>query len=603
MIRGRSGIFYFIGGVSLLAIVILLAKVINYNSYRKQIPPLPDLQTLTAPLKEQLSAAYKKTNRHPDCDNLGMLGMVYHSSSYYDKAETCYKLAVKKDDHKWIWSYYLGYLNREMGDTKSALKNYKKVIKLNPKIFRAWYYEGECYMKMGSNDSAEVVFKNIISHLDKNALLKTSRRYDYFPLVTYSMYDLARTYMSTKQVDLAEKTLLELIDDQKAFGPAYRLLGNVYLIKGDDSLSKHYLLRANDLTINPTPVDTLIDRLSLMSRSETYLLKRIDEAEKNVYSEYAMELMNHSLTCIPENNYLISKAIELFLINDMGKKALPYLDRHISFFQSDYNELKTVGDLLYKKAFYTEALKYYLQAIKLKPADSQVQSCMIICLARDGKQQQALEMITDKLDKSKTDPAAIADGVTLLLTLGEKEKAISWLSILRKISPLNAKGLQLAGMLSEQDGKWQEALNLYTKSFLADEADLTTERLLANLMVRQKMWDKAIGIFRKSLEYHPNEPFLLERLGTLLVTCIDPKLRNITEGKDYCERAFINTASHSGTLISAGRSLAIAYALQGDKKDASRIIRMTLNLTKGKNVPSTYTDDLRNLLKQFGGLN
>jgi glycerol-3-phosphate dehydrogenase len=122
-------------------------------------------------------------------------------------------------------------------------------------------------------------------------------------------------------------------------------------------------------------------------------------------------------------------------------------------------------------------------------------------------------------------------------------------------------------------------------------------------MVRQKMWDKAIGIFRKSLEYHPNEPFLLERLGTLLVTCIDPKLRNITEGKDYCERAFINTASHSGTLISAGRSLAIAYALQGDKKDASRIIRMTLNLTKGENVPSTYTDDLRNLLKQFGGLN
>jgi len=117
------------------------------------------------------------------------------------------------------------------------------------------------------------------------------------------------------------------------------------------------------------------------------------------------------------------------------------------------------------------------------------------------------------------------------------------------------------------------------------------------------MWDKAIANYRKALEYHPNEPFLLERLGTLLVTCPDPKLRNISEGKDICERAFINTASHSVTLISAGRSLAIAYAVLGDKKNASKIIRMTLNLTKRENVPSAYIDDLRNLLQRFGNSN
>jgi hypothetical protein len=83
------------------------------------------------------------------------------------------------------------------------------------------------------------------------------------------------------------------------------------------------------------------------------------------------------------------------------------------------------------------------------------------------------------------------------------------------------------------------------------------------------------------------------------VTCNDPKLRNIGEGKDFCERAFINTASHSFTLVSAGRSLAIAYAIQGDKRNASNIIKMTINLARGENVPSTYLDDLRKLLQQF----
>jgi tetratricopeptide (TPR) repeat protein len=228
---------------------------------------------------------------------------------------------------------------------------------------------------------------------------------------------------------------------------------------------------------------------------------------------------------------------------------------------------------------------------------------MVICLAKEGKKQQAFNMINEKLDKNKTNPDVLADGVTLLLNIGEKEKAMECLKKLRSISPFNTKGLQVAGMFMEQDGKWQEALNMYNLSFKGDPEDLTTERLLGNLLLRQKMWDKAILVFRKGLEYHPNEPFLLERLGTLLVTCNDPKLRSIAEGKDFCERAFIHTASHSYTLISAGRSLAIAYAVQGDKRNASNIIKMTINLARGENVSSSYLDDLRNLLQQFSTSN
>jgi tetratricopeptide (TPR) repeat protein len=599
MIKGKSAIKYIAGGIIILLIILILVKAIIGNTYRKQIPLLPDLQSLSAPLKEQLLTAYNKTIHNPTADNIGMMGMVYHSGTYYDKAAFCYKLAVKKDKGKWIWSYYLGYLNREMGDPKTAVRNYREVTKINPKIFLAWYYEGECYQKMGLNDSAEIAFKNIISRMDKNAVVKTPTRYDYFPLVTYSMYDLARIYMTTNHVDMAEKTLTELIDYQKAFGPAYRLLGNVYNLKGDQSLSNRYLVRANDLTINPSPVDTLIDRLSLISRSDLFLLKRIDEAEKNVFPDYALELVNHSLKYIPENNYLISKAIGLYLVRDEGKKALPYLDQHIKYFQNDYVELKYIGDLLYKKAFYSQAMNYYSQAMKLKKDDNQLHSCMVICLAKEGKKQQAFDMINEKLDKNKTNPDVLADGVTLLLNIGEKEKAMECLKKLRSISPFNTKGLQVAGMFMEQDGKWQDATNMYNLSFKGDPGDLTTERLLGNLLLRQKMWDKAIAVFRKGLEYHPNEPFLLERLGTLLVTCNDPKLRNITEGKDFCERAFIHTASHSFTLISAGRSLAIAYAVQGDKRNASNIIKMTINLARGENVPSSYLDDLRNLLQQF----
>lgn len=603
MIKGRRVILYISGGIVILAISALLVKAIIGNTYKKQIPLLPDMQSLSAPLKEQLSVTYKKAYSNPTADNIGIMGMVYHSGAFYDKAAQCYKLAIKKDNAKWIWSYYLGYLNREMGDPNSAIRNYKEVTKKSPEIFLAWYYEGECYQKIGLNDSAELVYKKIINRMDKNALIKSATRYDYFPLVTYAMYDLSRIYMSTEHIDLAEKTLMEIIDYQRAFGPAYRLLGNIYSIKGDEALSKRYLVRANDLAVDPSPVDTLIDKLSLMSRSEMYLLKSIDEAEKSVFPEYALELVNHSLIYIPENSYLVAKAIKLLLIRDMGKQALPYLNQHIKYFQKDFSELKSVGDLLYNKGFYSQAMNYYSDALKLKPEDSQVKICSVICLSKEGKKQQALDMVDDMLNKNTTDPAVLADGVTLFLNLGEKDKAIMWLSRLKKLSPSFTKGQQLTGMFAEQDGKWQEALANYSSAFKSDPSDLTTVRLLGNLLIRQKLWERAITHFRKALESHPNEPYLLERLGTLLVTCNDTKLRNVPEGRDLCERAFIHTASHSVTLVSAGRSLAIAYAILGDKRNASNVLKMTINLARNENVPSAYQDDLRNLLQKFSSSN
>jgi tetratricopeptide (TPR) repeat protein len=248
-------------------------------------------------------------------------------------------------------------------------------------------------------------------------------------------------------------------------------------------------------------------------------------------------------------------------------------------------------------------MNYYSQSAKLKPDDSQVQSCIVICLSREGKKEQALNAVGEILKKNNTNPSVLADGVTLLLNLGEKEKAVSWLTRLNKLSPSSTKGNQLTGILAEQDGNLKQALISYNSAFNGDPSDMTTVRLLGNLLIREKLWDKAIALYRKALESHPNEPYLLERLGTMLVTCTNTKLRDIALGKDLCERAFIHTSSHSVTLISAGRSLAVAYALSGDKRNATNVITMTINLAKGENVPPAYLDDLRNLLQQFSKSN
>jgi tetratricopeptide (TPR) repeat protein len=597
-------IIILLSGCLALVLLALFTRTLILNiPYRTQIPALPDLQSLSEPLKEQLTSAYKKAYRNPSTANLGMLGMVYYSSAFYDKAGPSLTLAVKRDNSAWLWSYYLGYLNQEMGNTLSAIENYRTVLMHNQGNYMACYYTAECYRKLGRNDSAEMAFNKIIRLLDKNAVVRTADRYDYFPLVTYSMYHLSRLYIETKRLDEAEKLLLEIVDHQRAFGPAYRLLGNVFSLKGDEVKSKRYLTRANDLAENPLPVDTLIDKLSLMSRSDMYILKRIDEAEKSVYSEYALKLVHHALPFMPDNKYLIAKAIKLLLVLDNGNLALPFLGKHLQYFQKDFSELKNVGDLLYNKGYYPQAINYYSVALDLRSEDSKVQSCMVIAMAKAGRKTEAIEWVNKILEKNSTSPAILADAVTLYFTIGEKEKANYWLSKLRSLSPSYPKGQQIAGMISERGGRFKEALALYESSFKGDPGDLATERLLGNLLIQQKMWEKAIIHFNKSLEYHPNEPFLLERLGTLLVSCPDQKLRNLSEGRDYCERAFIHNASHSITLISAGRSLAIAYSELHDKRNARNIIKMTIDLAKKGNLPTTYLEDLEKLLQQYSSPN
>lgn len=80
-----------------LLIIFLAIRFFIDNSYRNQIPGLPDFVTMSAPVKEQLAMAYKKATNHPTSDTIGLLGMALHSSAYYDQAKQCYALAIKLD--------------------------------------------------------------------------------------------------------------------------------------------------------------------------------------------------------------------------------------------------------------------------------------------------------------------------------------------------------------------------------------------------------------------------------------------------------------------------------------------------------------------------
>lgn len=580
-------------------VILILIKVILDFPYRRQIPPLTDLKLVSDSIRNQITSASKKAYWNPSANNLGMLGMVYHSSSNYENAALCYKLAIRKKKSNWIWSYNLGYLNKEMGEQENSIKNFETVVKENPNANLAWYYIGEGYQNMGSSEKAELAFKKVATLKERNWTEGPTTRVDYFPLRIYAKYQLARIYLNSAKTDLAEKTLQEILRDNHKFGAAYRLLGNIYKTKGNNQLSEKSAIRANDLIISASPIDTLIDRVSLLSKSDLYLLKQIDEAERNVYPRWAIKLLTNAIRVMPENKYLISKTVKIFLKMGAAQEAIPFLERHLDYYKDDSIEIKEVADLLDENGAFTQALVYYQQALKLKPNDPELQANFALVLFNAGMKEKSLEYMSELLEKDKNNIEVLSNGVYILLTMGEIEKAHSYLVSLNKLAPSKPKVQQLAAMVAERDGKSQLSLDLYEKSFNGNPADLATIEMLGNILQKQNSWGKSISLYRKALESHPNEPFLLQKLGSLLIGCPDAKLRNIDEGMEYADRALINKGSSTEIIMVAGTSLAQAYAMNGDKRTASAYLRTVIDLAQSNNASPEYLSDLGRKLKDL----
>lgn len=581
-----------------LILIFSVAKLVVNNSYRNQIPELPDLATLSVPVKEQLLLAHTKAYDHPTTDAIGMLGMVYHSCASYDQAMQCYKLATKKDQSKWIWNYYLGYLNQEMGDSKAAIENFNAVIKENPEALTVWYYLGKAYRNLGSGDLAEAAFKKIASLPGDNSNSK-SLRLDYSPLPVGAKFELVRMYLTANRLDEAEKLLKDVVKENQSIGPVYRLLGNVYSAKGDSVLSRKYIVRAKDLAEGTTINDTLIDRITLLSRSELYLPKQIDEANKSNNPEWAAVLFDHALLYLPDNKHIITKAIKFFLQMNKGEKSLPFLDENLRYFKDDFNEMSEIASLLYIKGYYSQAIPYYSQAARLKPEFYDLLKDFAVCCWKDGKKDSALYLMDELYEKNMNNPGVLAIEVDFRLKTGDIENAKFYLAKFKQLAPSNPKMLKLSGIIAEADGNKKAAIPLYEAALKGDPTDLEVIKKLGTFYTEQRLWSKAISLLRSSMNYHPNDNILLERLGTLLISCPDPNLQNIPEGLEFSERAYYHISSSPTTLLAAAKNLALGHAMTGNFKDANSYIGIAITIAKSEKVPKNYMDGLQTLASQI----
>jgi len=597
----RKTIIIAIAGLAGLILLFFIYTFLNNKKYKKSIPEISNFQLLNEPTKEQILETTKRAKRNPSAENLGELAMVLHASAKYVEAGICYELAIKREKAGWIWNYYKGYLNSEMGNSELVVKNYSEVTDKDPKNGHAWYYLGQAHKNMGDNDNAEKAFLKIADYNQKPE--NSSTRIDHFSLGTYAKFELARLYFDNGQNESAEKMLKEIIQSQYLFGPAYRLLGTIYNLNGDEQMGKKYTTRANDLITFSPPVDTLIDKLVLISRSDRYLLKKIDEAQQSIHSDWALRLVTHGLQFMPNNKYLISKAIKMYLWKNQHEIASSFVEKHIEMFASDYIELKNTGMLFFQKNVFPQAATYWNKALELKPDDDLTRLYLARCYWSEGEKEKSLEIMDNLIDSNKENPDLLADIVSLLLEYGEREEAQELLTNLTRRSPSSPKVQKITAQLAEEDGQDVRAIELYRLSFKNNPDDLQTIRNLGNLLLEHEMWKDYIDFYREVMGFHPNNPEFMAKLGEALISSPDESLRDLKEGLEYSERAFTYFDCPPGILVSAGSHLAYAYAMNGEKQKAMNTISRTINIGRRLNISQERQAKLEGLYRGIQNMN
>ena len=584
----------------LLITIALISLYSCNNQFSQNIPALPELDNETPELKEQIENTDKQARKKPSGENLGMLGMVYYASNYYDLAAKCFELAIQREPEAWQWRYYLGSLHMELGESSKAIAEMKEVIQLEPKAWIAWYRLGDIYQQLDSVKLAEERLNKIIQLTDKDTYLNSNYRSTYFPLQLYAGLIRSKIYQATDRYDTAEKDLKDICNSYMTFGPAFRQLGSLYVQKGEMDLGKRYQERANDLRVFNFPVDTLMDKLSLMSRSEAYVLKQIDNAVQGRDSKWSYELIKHAHKNIPNSKYVLSKAIRQYCSIGLGKQALPLLDQHFDLFNDSYDEMLQIGIRLSNAGYRKEASKYFEHALSFEDQTPEQKATLAgMFLENAGMAKRAVELMSEVVEQNIDNTVVLGDAVFLMLQTNQSDKAFKYFNLLKELSPKDAKVKIFEGIQAEKAGKTLSAISLFEEAYDDNPKDKFLKKRLPELYFKEQLWSKAIPFFRKALQTHPNDSELQMYIGLLLVTCPDESLRDLNEGKEYSERAFYNSRYTLNNRISAGRTLSLAHHQLGNKERAESYINQTIEMATKAKVSESYVRELRRLAQQF----
>jgi tetratricopeptide (TPR) repeat protein len=560
------------------------AKSITRWLYADNIPALPNLNGQPKVFVNYILEKHEAALNLPTSDkHIGELGIAYHSNFFYEQAELCYNYAKRLNPDEWKWSYYHALIKEELGDAQGTIANLLEVVKINSKLSQAWFKLGNSYLKLNSFQEANNNFIRVLElddYVYKNISIETFPNKGAFPLKAYAHLNLARIALLQNKIEIAKSKLDILIKKEPSFGSAYRLMGQLYHVLGNEKLSDEYILRAGDFASYTPPADLLYDQLILQSRNSNFISKQIDIAIKSQNYNWVKILSRHIYKISPNNGEVIAKLLKLLLHSNIFTNDSPLLKKYIGIYNSDDDKLVDMAKYIIFRGYYKSALKVLDKAIDYNPQNIEAKIEYAKALTKDKQFAYGIEYCKNAISAHQNNAEIRNELSKIFIHQGKFDKAIKELKIAQRLEPNNATSLKLLGIIYKRKGFINKALSYLKKGIKANPRDVDIQLELGIYLLDLRQWQEAIIHFENALKASPHNIDLIERYAWIYATCPDSKIRNGEEALKLATRLIPVLKNTPVQDIKCSITLSVAYAELKNFDTAIEIVNTSIKRAK-----------------------
>lgn len=306
----------------------------------------------------------------------------------------------------------------------------------------------------------------------------------------YLSAGMAKIFTVGKETELAidaYETALSVLNDESVWRTQ---LAKLYEEKGE--LQKAILHSEQAVTLDPGNQDNKKEYIGDLYAVQNYR-KVVDLFEENQQQ-------------FTDDDEIIRKVINAYFQIGEYRKALSYIQMQRGKMKDDLEMLLIQARIAEKLGSIPKAMEIIRNAYRIDPKSPEV----IIELARIKSLQEndafGLEIIEKALESNISSKQLILEKAAYLEHVRGKKKAIDFLEgYLEKANNPDFQLLNRYADLLDQDGKQDEALNVYEKSIQINESQAEIHKMIGILSMKKGNLDKAVFHFDKAIFYEPHD--------------------------------------------------------------------------------------------------
>ena len=505
----------------------LLLFVLVPDRLPEDFPKLPDLQSQNAELRRLLGSADAQARSHSSsAEDIGRLGMVYHTNQFYEQAESAYRIASRLASGDYRWPYCQALIQEENGKEKELLELLQKTVRLKRDYIPALQKLADTNFKQDNLDEAARYYNLSIDAAGRNSSLQAvfglgriaARRQDWSRVVEY-VAPLSREYPHIR--------------------PAHQLLIDAYeaLGQADKAAEERKALLQPNLIVVPPVKDPLYEELLDFCCSSTRLLKQAGYLSRFGYPNEVLRLARRAVEVEPRDadarHFVSQKLLELQGGDPKAvDEALSHLNEGMRLRPDDQKPLLTVAAFFFKQNKTDAAVEQLRSMLARNANNAEAHFYLGVAADHQGKTQEAISHYQDAL-KSDPNYAEACNRLGLIFVReGKLDQATGYFQKAVRLKPAFIRAICNLGVVMEQQGKIGQAIAQYSEVLRLNPDDFTAHMNLGLVLGRSGKVEEATRHFRETVRIEPGNAQAHYALGIALAG-----QRKVEEAKEEFRQA------------------------------------------------------------------